>query len=82
MFCIQFLLTSGISNAFAVLSDPDKRTKYDRYGEQLGPTPEVRRRQHYEDEFTGKLFLRKCWLRPNFHDVQQIRIEHLHCRQS
>jgi len=44
-----------IGNAFAVLSDEDKRRKYDRYGEDLGPQMQRSHRHYHEDEFSGDI---------------------------
>ena len=44
----------GIGTAFAVLSDPDKKRRYEEFGETLGPAQ--RHTRHYSDverEFEG-----------------------------
>lgn len=48
------VLTTGIGNAYGVLSDSEKRRRYDQYGENLGPSRSHRHRNSYEDEFEGK----------------------------
>ena len=46
----------GIGTAFAVLSDPEKKARYDEYGETLEPA-RIGRRQYndFEREFEGWL---------------------------
>ena len=47
----------GISNAFSVLNDKQKRAHYDRYGEEMEPTVRRQQRYYHEDEFEGLLLL-------------------------
>ena len=44
----------GIGTAFAVLSDPEKKARYDEYGETLEPARMGRRHYNeFEREFDG-----------------------------
>ena len=50
----SLLRFAGIGTAFAVLSDPEKKARYDEYGETLEPA-RIGRRQYneFEREFEG-----------------------------
>lgn len=52
-----FYSVLGIGNAFGVLSDDDKRRKYDQFGEDLAPTHTERRYRQREFEGIYKLFM-------------------------
>ena len=43
---VTFFLCTAIGNAFAVLSDPDKRQRYDQFGDE-NPQPRIYR-DHYD----------------------------------
>lgn len=54
----------AIGNAFAVLSDEGKRSKYDTYGPEM---EEINHRRHtHRNEFEGRIFL-NCHTRSIFH---------------
>ncbi|OBS58247.1 hypothetical protein A6R68_10632, partial [Neotoma lepida] len=51
-----FLLVAAIGNAFAVLSNPDKRLRYDEYGdEQVTVTAPRARSYHYSRDFEADI---------------------------